>query len=112
MEDTWEKEHLTEEELKEFEREIRDKIHSKEEIEWKERMLTKPKLRTYRTLKHTLEFEQEYLSYHDRQAREVMTRKRGGTHELRIETKRYPNTNKDTRLELHERRVYFVCLEK
>jgi len=33
MEDTWEKEHLTEEEVKEFEREIRDKIHSKEEIE-------------------------------------------------------------------------------
>ena len=109
MEDTWEKEHLTEEEVKEFEREIRDKIHSKEEIEWKERMLTKPKLRTYRTLKHTLEFEQEYLSYHDRQAREVMTRIRGGTHELRIETGRYPNTNKDTRLELHERRC-LLCM--
>jgi hypothetical protein len=32
-----------------------------------------------------------------------MTRVRGGTNELRIETGRYPITNRDRRLEVHER---------
>ena len=33
-----------------------------------------------------------------------MTRLRGGTNELRIETGRYPNTNRDRRLEIEERK--------
>ena len=42
-------------------------------------------------IKQTLTFEQ-YLNSKDRQARQ-MTRLRGGTNELRIETGRYPITN-------------------
>ena len=43
------------------------------------------------------------------QEREVMTRLRGGTNELRIETGRYPNTNRDRRLEINERRC-LLCM--
>ena len=44
-----------------------------------------PKLRTYRQLKTKLQFERIYLTTRDREAREVMTRLRGGTNELRME---------------------------
>ncbi len=93
---------------KKWDRELREKIHEREEKEWLERMNTKPKLRTYRTLKHKLKFE-PYLNHDDTHAREVMTRLRGGTNELRIETGRYPITNRDRRLEIHERRC-LLCL--
>ena len=75
----------------------------REEREWLERMQTKPKLRTYITLKHELKFE-PYLTHDGAQARQVMTRLRGGTNELRIEIGRYPITNRDRKLEIHERR--------
>ena len=68
----------------------------------------KPKLCTYITLKHKLQFE-HYLTHHDTEARAVMTRLRGGTNELRIETGRYRNTNRDRRLEKHERRCV-LCM--
>jgi len=68
----------------------------------------KTKLRTYRTIKQTLTFEQN-LNSKDRQARQTMTRLRGGTNELRIETGRYPITNRDRRLEVEERRC-LVCM--
>ena len=42
---------------------------------------------TYRQLKSELRFER-YLATKDREAREAMTRLRGGTNELRIETGR------------------------
>ena len=67
-----------------------------------------PKLPTYRSLKHTLSFEQ-YLTHDDRRAREVITRLRGGTNELRIETGRYPNTNRDKPLQIHER-TCLLCM--
>ena len=38
-----------------------------------------------------------------------MTRLRGGTNELRIETGRYPNTNRDRRLDEDERRC-LLCM--
>ena len=38
-----------------------------------------------------------------------MTRLRGGTNELRIETGRYPITNRDRRLEVEERRC-LICM--
>ena len=66
------------------------------------------KLRTYRTIKQMLTFEQ-YLNSKDRQARQTMTRLRGGTNELRIETGRYPITNRDRRLEVEERRC-LICM--
>jgi hypothetical protein len=75
---------------------------------WKDRMLSKPKLRTYRQLKQHLTCEQ-YLTFHDRRAREIMTTLRGGTNELRIERGRYPITNRDKRLEVHER-VCLMCM--
>ena len=87
---------------------MREKIHEKEEKEWKERMNTKPKLRTYITLKQKLNFE-PYLTHDDPRAREIMTRLRGGTNELRIETGRYPNTNRDRRLDI-EQRVCLLCM--
>jgi len=93
---------------KTWDKELREKIQEREEKEWRERMNTKPKLRTYRTLKQTLKFE-PYLKHDDPQAREIMTRLRGGTNELRIETGRYPNTNRDRRLEPHERRC-LLCM--
>ena len=71
-------------------------------------MQQKPKLRTYRQLKTELRFER-YLTTRDREAREVMTRLRGGTNELRIETGRYPITNRDRPLEVSERRC-LICL--
>ena len=77
-------------------------------MQWKERMQQKPKLRTYIQLKTELRFE-AYLKTRDREAREVMTRLRGGTNELRIETGRYPITNRDRPLEVNERRC-LICM--
>ena len=58
---------------------------------------------TYHQLKTQLRFE-PYLTTKDREEREVMTRLRGGTNELRIETGRYAITNRDRPLKLRERR--------
>ena len=91
-----------------WDKELREKIHAREEKEWLARMQTKPKLRTYRTIKHKLEFE-PYLNHDNTYARETMTRLRGGTNELRIETGRYPNTNRDRRLDEDERRC-LLCM--
>ena len=101
MEEIWQQ-GMIECDEKTWDKELREKIQEREEKEWRERMNTKPKLRTYRTLKQTLKFE-PYLKHDDPQAREIMTRLRGGTNELRIETGRYPNTNRDRRLEPHEK---------
>jgi hypothetical protein len=106
MNDVWQHELAYDE--KAWDKKLREKIHEREEKEWLERMQTKPKLRTYITLKHKLTFEQ-YLTHDDTKAREVMTRVRGGTNELRIETGRYPNTNRDRRLETHER-ICLLCM--
>ena len=56
-----------------WDKELREKIHAREEKEWLARMQTKPKLRTYRTIKHKLEFE-PYLNHDNTYARETMTR--------------------------------------
>ena len=107
MEEIWQQ-GLTHEQFLKWNKELRDKIGEREEREWKQRMMIKPKLRTYRSLKHTLSFEQ-YLTHDDRRAREVITRLRGGTNELRIETGRYPNTNRDKPLQIHER-TCLLCM--
>ena len=72
------------------------------------RMTTKPKLRTYQQLKTNLVME-DYLICKDHKARAVITRLRGGTHELRIETGRYPITTRDRKLEVEERRC-LLCI--
>jgi hypothetical protein len=99
---------LTHEQFMKWDTELRKRIGEREEKAWKQGMMEKTKLRTYRTLKHTLSFE-PYLTHDDRRAREVMTRLRGGTNELRIEVGRYPNTNRDRRLQIHERRC-LLCM--
>jgi hypothetical protein len=84
------------------------KIREKEERQWKERMQQKPKLRTYQILKTKLQYE-HYLSMRDKEARQVITRLRGGTNELRIEKGRYAITTRDRPLERGERRCMICC---
>ncbi len=98
----------TEEEQKGWNSAVWKAINSKEEQEWKERTMKKPKLRTCRLLKKELCFE-AYLTDEDRKARAVMTRLRGGTNELRIEIGRYPITTRDRKLEVHERQC-LLCM--
>ena len=109
MEEIWKANTLTQSEAKQWRSRIKERIREREETQWKESMQTKPKLRTYRQLKTKLQFERTYLTTRDREAREVMTRLRGGTNELRIETGRYAITNRDRPLELNERRC-LICL--
>ena len=109
MEEIWKANTLTESEAKQWRSRIKERIREREETQWKESMQTKPKLRTHRQLKTKLQFERTYLTTRDREAREVMTRLRGGTNELRIETGRYAITNRDRPLELNERRC-LICL--
>jgi hypothetical protein len=108
MEGAWARRNWTEEEQKGWNSAVWKAINSKEEQEWKERTMKKPKLRTYRLLKKELCFE-AYLTDEDRKARAVMTRLRGGTNELRIEIGRYPITTRDRRLEVHERQC-LLCM--
>ena len=108
MEDIWKKNTLTKKEVKNWRYTIKEKLQEREERQWRERMQVKPKLRTYRQLKTKLCFEHTYLKMRDREARELMTRLRGGTNELRIETGRYAITNRDRPLEAHERRC-LIC---
>ena len=109
MDDVWQKAKIQPNKAQKWQRELKEKIHIREETNWKHNMTTKPKLRTYRTIKNTLTFETDYLTYKDKTARQLMTRLRGGTNELRIETGRYPITNRDRRLEIHERRC-LLCM--
>src|SRR5689334_7668464 len=101
--DVWERNVLSNEEAKEWKGILRIKIGAREVREWKDRMNNKPKLRTYVRLKEKLKFE-NYLKTNDRKGREIQTRLRGGTNELRIETGRYPITNRDRKLDERERR--------
>ena len=77
MQDRWQQ-GTTACEMGTWDKELRAKIHEREEKEWLARMQTKPKLRTYITLKHKLTFE-PYLFHDNTGAREIMTRLRGGT---------------------------------
>ena len=89
--------------LKQWAIDVKKNIHAREVREWKERMEGKPKLRTYRKVKTRLSFEQ-YLNSRDRKGRAVLR----GTNELRIETGRYPLTNRDRE---EEERTCLVCWE-
>ena len=108
LEEVWKKGKLTKEEAKEWDGVLREKIHEHEQQQWQARMKQKPKLRTYRILKTKLTFE-EYLTTRDKEARQLMTRLRGGTNELRIEIGRYPITTRDRRLDVSERRC-LICM--
>jgi hypothetical protein len=73
------------------------KIQDKEQEEWRERMDSKPKLRTYRMVKRQLETE-KYLEEGTAQQRRVMVMIRGGTNNLRIETGRYEKLEEKERI--------------
>ena len=94
MKEAWNSNELTPAEPKQWRDTIKEKIKDRKEAQWRTRMHHKPKLRTYRQLKTKLKFE-KYLRTKDKEEREVMTRVRGGTNELRIETGRYAITNRD-----------------
>ena len=67
---------------------IREKIQEREQKEWRQRALSKPKLRTYTKYKKLLK-EEEYLKNEDIIGRRMLARIRSGTNKLRIETGRY-----------------------
>ena len=73
------------------------KIQDKEQEEWRKRMDSKSKLRTYRTMKRDLEAE-KYLEEGTAQQRRVMVMMRGGTNDLRIETGRYEKLEEEERI--------------
>jgi hypothetical protein len=65
-------------------------IAAREKEVWRKEVEAKPKLRTYRKLKSELGFE-SYLDWGDSWRRSLMTKMRGGTNMLRIETGRWAN---------------------
>src|SRR5690348_117976 len=64
-----------------WDKEVREKIHEREEKEWLARMQTKTSHIHHQTQTHI----RTLLSYMTTQEHEIMTRLRGGTNELRIE---------------------------
>ena len=95
---------------------IRLSIQSREEKEWREEMLLKPKLRTYRTLKLVLEKEEYLESVKDNEERRMMTAMRGGTNSLRIETGRWEGEDLKDRIciicakgEIEDERHVILC---
>merc|ERR1711920_90184 len=93
LEEHWEKQ-----EVKESEREwnviLETKVHEREEREWRKKVETMDKLRTYRTIKTELNSE-EYLKIDDEEGRKQMARIRSGTNDLRIETGRHEGLNRE-----------------
>ena len=67
---------------------ITEKIQIREQREWKQRALSKPKLRTYVRYKKILK-QEDYLKCEDSLGRRMLARIRSGTNNLRIETGRY-----------------------
>ena len=72
-------------------------IKDREEEKWREKINTKPKLRTYKKLKTRLERE-EYLREDDMRLRRRLTQLRGGTNELRIEEGRWKREKIEERI--------------
>ena len=93
--DYWESENLPEQ--GEWEGLIRERIHLREEEDWKHEMKERSKLRTYITLKHKLERE-TYLELRDRYGAPELTKIRGGSNRLRIESRRYQKIPRELRL--------------
>ena len=86
----------------EWNRLITERIHKREEEDWKIKMKHKSKLRTYRKVKDKLEVE-GYLRSKDVEGRRMLARIRSGTNKLRIETGRH------TGLEADDRKCWFGC---
>ena len=67
---------------------IEERIQEREQTEWYQRAVRKPKLRTYIKYKSVLK-QEEYLENEDEVGRKMLARIRSGTNNLRIETGRY-----------------------
>ena len=67
---------------------VRENIHEREEKDWLQEMRDHSKLRTYVTLKRKLERE-KYLEVRNRFGAPELTKLRGGSNRLRIETGRW-----------------------
>jgi hypothetical protein len=72
----------------EWERIVHKNIHTHEETTWKENMMKKPKLRTYRLIKRTLQRERYLTINTNQESRKILTSLRTGSNDLRIDTGR------------------------
>jgi len=73
---------------------VRENIHEREEKDWIQEMRDHSKLRTYVTLKRKLERE-KYLEVRNRFGAPELTKLRGGSNRLRIETGRWSQIPKE-----------------
>ena len=99
----WERQEVRERK-KEWNEKIRRRIQTREEAHWWRKVEESDKLRTYRTVKTKLIWE-EYLKIDDEKGRKEMAKIRSGTNELRIETGRYEDLREE------ERQCWFGCDE-
>jgi len=83
---------------------VRERIHEREQEEWRRMCLSKSKLRTYAILKRVLRVE-PYLSSRNIRGIPELVKLRGGTNRLRIEQGRY-------RREEVEERICLCCERK
>jgi hypothetical protein len=84
-------------EARNFNQLVSQLMKMKEESEWREKMMKKSKLRTYRKLKIKLELE-KYVIELDREKRRYLTMMRGGTNKLRIEVGRRKGLREEERV--------------
>ena len=91
--------------------EVQKMIYVNEMNNWRRRMMMKPKLRTYITLKKDLILENYLLNETNIIGRYEITKLRGGTNRLRIETGRYEmiNTENGKRNLMAEERLCTLC---
>ena len=85
---------------------IHVKIQDREQKEWRQRALLKPKLRTYIKYKKILK-EEDYLKNEDSIGRRMLARIRSGTNNLRIETGRYERPR-----QIEKFRICKVCMRE
>ena len=90
----WQKSRIDEEQWKVI---VKKSIHKREEEQWKEEIVQRPKLRTYVKLKEKLEME-KYLKSRDRYGVPEITKFRGWTNRLRIEKGRYEKIPAELRI--------------
>ena len=85
--------------------------------EWTHNLLSKPKLRVYRTFKSELRTENYIQAYLNKHERSIIAQFRAGILPLRIETGRYTNTKDETtgkfrKLNVNERICELCCLNE
>ena len=89
MEGVWESEETGDK--SEWNTRVFEAIQEREIVMWREQLKSKPKLRTYETIKNELELELYLSSSTNTAGRKIMSAIRTGSNVLRIETGRYWN---------------------